>query len=84
MQNQCRIQNVEYVEHSSNYSKVTGCLWFYSKHEATNFNEYIVNNNNFKPFKDKAKLLENTRTDGANGAQKNTKNVVSLKFLSNF
>ena len=37
------------------------------KEQATNFNEDIVNNNNFKSSMYKAKLLENTQTDGTNG-----------------
>ena len=39
------------IEYTSNYSKTTGSLWFYSKDEATNFNADIANNNNFKSFK---------------------------------
>ena len=42
------------IEFSSNYSEATGCLWFYSKDEANNFNADIGNNNNnnnnFKTF----------------------------------
>ena len=48
------------VEYSLNYSQGTGSLWYYSKDEATNFNNNIANTNNFKSFKNKAKLLENT------------------------
>ena len=36
------------IEYSSNYSETTGCLWFYSKDEATNFNADIVNTDDFK------------------------------------
>ena len=36
------------LEYSSNYSETTGCLWFYAKDEATNFNADIWNTNNFK------------------------------------
>ena len=39
------------IEYSSNYSETTGSLWFYSKHEAANFNAVIANNKNFKSFK---------------------------------
>ena len=39
------------IEYSSNYSETTGSLWFYSKHEAYNFNNNIANTNNFKSFK---------------------------------
>ena len=48
------------IEYSSNYSETTGSLWFYSKDEATNFNADIVNDDKFKSFKYKAKLLGNT------------------------
>ena len=34
------------IEFSSNYSEAAGCLWFYSKDEANNFNVDIANNNN--------------------------------------
>ena len=54
------------IEYSSNYSKTTGSLWFYSKDEATNFNAVIANNKNVKFFEYKAKLLENNEADGAN------------------
>ena len=39
------------IEYSyiSNYSETIGSLWFYSKDEATNFNAYITNDNNFNP-----------------------------------
>ena len=47
------------TEHSSNYSEITGSLWFYSKDEATNFNADLADNVNFKSFKYKAKLLGN-------------------------
>ena len=59
------------IEHSSNYSETTGSFWFYSKDEGTYFNADIANNNNFKSFKYKAKLLGNTLADGANGILKN-------------
>ena len=55
------------IEYSSNYSKTTGRLWFYSKDEAANFDSDLADNNNFKSFKCKAKLLGNTAVDGANG-----------------
>ena len=45
------------IEYSSNYSEITGSLCFYSKDEVTDFNEDIANDNNFKSFKYKAKLL---------------------------
>ena len=62
-------------EYSSNYSeKKTGSLWFYSKDEATDFNGDIANTNDFKSFKCKAKLLEDTvaqpEPNAANGILK--------------
>ena len=44
------------LEYSSNYSTTTGGVLFYSKEEGTNFN--------FKSFKYKSKLLENTEANG--------------------
>ena len=39
------------LECSSNYSGTTDILWFYSKDEATDFDNYIAyNNNHFKSF----------------------------------
>ena len=68
------------IEYSSSYSETTGSLRFYSKDEAINFNVDIARKNNFKSFKDKAKLLVNTEAGGANGI---LKNATPLKFLSN-
>ena len=72
------------IEYSSNYSETTGCLWFYLKNEGTSFSKDIANDNNFKSFKYKTKLLENTITDNANGILKNAASAVSLKYLRNF
>ena len=55
------------IEYSSNYSGTTGSLWFRSKDEATNVNADFANNNNFKSFEYKAKLLGNTEADENNG-----------------
>ena len=43
-------------QYSSNYSETTWSLRFYPKDEASNFNNNIVNTDNFKPFKYKAKF----------------------------
>ena len=63
-------------------------LWFYSKDEANNFDNNIVNTNNFKSFKNKAKLLENTVAQLGpnlrNEILRNATIVVPLKYLSNF
>ena len=44
------MQMYNWIEYSSNYSETTGSLWFYSKHEATDFNAVIANTNNLKSF----------------------------------
>ena len=48
------------LEYSSNYSDSTGNLWFYSKDEASDFDNDIENIGAFNPFKYKAKLLGDT------------------------
>ena len=69
------IDDAEDLEYSSSYSDATGSLWFYSNDEATNFNNDIVNTNNFKSFEYKAKLLRYTvaqpAPDQAHGILKN-------------
>ena len=56
----------------------------YSKDEATNFYVDIANDNKFKSFKYKAKLLRNTAVHGTNSILKNATIPESLKYLSNF
>ena len=53
-------------------------MWFYSKDETTNFNADIANDNNFKSFEYKAKLLRNTVANGGNGILKNETCTVSI------
>ena len=76
------------IEHSSNYSKTTGSLWFCSKDEATSFNADIDNfkwdYDNLRSFKYKVKLLENTEVDGGHGILRNATIAYSLKYLSDF
>ena len=55
----------------------------HSKDEATNFNAAIKDTNDFKSFMYKAKLLESTEADEANGILKNATTSQSLKYLSN-
>ena len=72
------------IEYSSNYSETTGGSWFYSKDEARNFNADIADDDNFKSFKYKAKLLENTAAhtnNTANGILQNASIAVPLKYL---
>ena len=56
----------------------------YSKYEATNFNIDIVDKDNFKYLKYKAKFLENTVADEGNRILRNATIAVPLKYLSNF
>ena len=72
------------IDYSSNYAETTLSLWFYSKVEATDFNADIANDNNFKSFKYKAKILGNTEADNAIGILKDVTSVFALKYLSNF
>ena len=75
------------IEYSSDYSETTGSLLFYSKDEATDFNNNIASTDNFKSFKYKAKLLWNTEAqadNAVNGILKNATIAVLLKYLNNF
>ena len=73
------------LEYSLNYSDVTGSLWFYSKDEPTDFNNDIENNENFKSFKYKTKLLGTTVAEPIpnknNGILRSTIIAVPLKYL---
>ena len=48
------------IECISNYSETTGSLWFYFQHEIIDFNAGIANDEDFKSYKYKAKLLRNS------------------------
>ena len=72
------------IEYSSYYSETTRSLWFYSKNEATNFDTDVANTNDFKSFKYKTKLLENTEDDNANGVLKDATIAAPSKYASNF
>ena len=54
------------------------------KRWVTNFDAGIVNIDDFKSFKCKAKLLGDTDVDGANGILRNARIAESLKYLGNF
>ena len=69
------------TEYSSNYSETTGILWFCSKDKATNFNGDITNDNNFKSFKDKTKLLGKGKVDGVMLPLYQEKTIKSCKNL---
>ena len=73
------------TDYSSNYSETTENLWFYLKVKATSFNADITNDNNFKSFNYKAKLLGNTEANGTNGILKNaTSTAATLQYLTEF
>ena len=69
------------IKYSSNYSETTGNLPFYSNDEATNFNNNIENNDNFKSFKYKVKLLGNTE---AQPAPNNANGILKKQRLLNY
>ena len=64
------------IKYSSNYFETAGRLWFYLKEEAIIFDVDIADNNNFKYFEHKNKLLGNTVADGAQGILRNLAIVV--------
>ena len=72
------------LEYSLNFSETTGKLRFYSKDEGTNFNADIANDNNFKSFEYKAKLLGNTVANRANGILRHETIAVPANYLNNF
>ena len=72
------------LEYSLNFSETTGKLRFYSKDEGTNFNADIANDNNFKSFEYRAKLLGNTAANRANGILRNETIAVPANYLNNF
>ena len=49
-----------FLEYSSNYSDTTRSLLFYSKDEATNFNNDIADTTDFKALKYKTKIMGET------------------------
>ena len=82
------INDTEYLEYSSYYSGTIGSLWLYSKDEATNPHNDIVNADAFRSFKYKDKLLGNTVAQPTpnqhNKVLKNATISVLLKYLCNF
>ena len=56
----------------------------YFKEKATNFNNDIESTDDFKSFKNKTKLLGNTKTDGDNGTLKNATIVFPLRYPKQF
>lgn len=67
-----------FTEYNSNCFATTGSLSFYSKGEATNFGNDIVNTDDFKSFKYKAKLLENTEVVGPNRILRNSCSAIKV------
>ena len=72
------------LEYISNYSNKTCSLRFFSKTEAANFNANIANNNNFKYFSYKSKLLGSIEANRANGILRKKAIVVPFEYLSDF
>ena len=76
------------IEYSDNYADSSGSLYQFKRDESSINNAGNLLNvalDNSKSFKYKARLLgKATDTDGNDRSIKNTKIVVSLKYLSNF
>ena len=72
------------LEYSSNYSNTKGSLWFYSEYEEANINAIIEDNDNFKSFKYKNKLIKSANANGILENVANVQNVGPLKYLANF
>ena len=68
------------LEYNSNYSYMTSSLWFYSKDEATSFNNNIGNKDDFISFEFKDKSQKNTEVNGANGILKDLHNCSATKL----
>ena len=60
-------------------SDTTGSLWFYSKDEATNFDNVIANDADFKSLKYKTKLVGSIVADGNDGILRNATIAVPTK-----
>ena len=76
------------IEYILNYFETTRSLRFYSKNEATNFNNNIANTDDFKSFSYKAKLSGKTEaqpnSNYSTGTLKSTTIAVSLKYFTDF
>ena len=73
------------IEYSDNYSKTSGSLWQYYRHEPFLDNngataDFPVDNNSSGSFKFETKVAEKTENDGT----KNIKIMLPLKYLINF
>ena len=75
------------IEYSDNYNDSSGCLYHFERDESPMHNDRNPLNvalKNSSSFKYKASLLgKPTDADGNDRSLKNTKIVVSLKYLSN-
>ena len=78
------MQMYNLLEYSPNYSGTTGSLWLYSKDKTTDFDVDIANNDVFRFFKWKAKLLGSKVADEINGILRNTTIAAPLNYLSIF
>ena len=68
------------IEHSDNYSDISGSLLSFKRCEVIN-NEEVTNDNDAPSFKYEASIIGNTE---ANGTKNGVKVAVPLKYLSNF
>ena len=72
------------IEYSDNYSDISGSLWQFKRDEVPDNNADLTVDN-CHSFKYKTALVRKTANSaGGNSFVKNTKIVVSLKYLSNF
>ena len=74
------------LEYSDNYADSSGSLYQFKRDEQNMNNENIANvtTADSSSFKYKSSILGDLVADGANGALKDAKIVVPLKYLSNF
>ena len=73
------------IEYSDNYSDTSGSLWQFKRDEVPHNNTDLTVSNS-QSFKCKVALVGKTAdtVNNTNSSVKNTKIVVSLKYLSNF
>ena len=67
------------LEYRRNCSETRNNFWFYSKDEATNFNNDIADTNDFKSFRYKTKSFKNTKNNEKTRLERN--NSCAIKML---
>ena len=79
------MQMYNFIEHSDNYSKTSGILWQYCRHEpALDDNDAITDFNEANMITDLIKIKEKTTGKTGNSGAKNVEIVVPLKCVSKF